>query len=230
MQIHIIFARAGRRSARHVRWRLRLQRREPLDISISGTILAIGAISLAVKQLNLGIDLTSGAKVTASLAKPASVDDVRNALEKANISNASSAEVQSVTNDKLGPNAVEIQEKIPDTAGQREGKSALDDAFGLRGGEQGFQSTTVGPTFGAQVARSAVIAIIFSLLVIGLCRDPFRGQVRDPGDHRAAPRHPDDRGGLFADRPGGDERNGSGLPDHPRLLDVRHRDRLRPDS
>ena len=45
-------------------------------------------------------------------------------------------------------------------------KRALDDAFGLRGGEQGFQSTTVGPTFGAQVARSAVIAIIFSLLVI----------------------------------------------------------------
>jgi SecD/SecF fusion protein len=42
----------------------------------------------------------------------------------------------------------------------------LRDSFGLRGGNQGFQSTTVGPTFGAQVARSAVVAIIFSLLVI----------------------------------------------------------------
>jgi SecD/SecF fusion protein len=45
-------------------------------------------------------------------------------------------------------------------------KTAIDDSFGLRGGDQGFQSTTVGPTFGAQVARSALVAIIFSLLVI----------------------------------------------------------------
>ena len=38
--------------------------------------------------------------------------------------------------------------------------------FGLKGGENGFNTTTVGPTFGAQVAKSAVIAIVFSLLVI----------------------------------------------------------------
>ena len=75
-------------------------------------------------------------------------------------------QIQSVTNDKLGPNVVEIQGKIP--IGQVNGtlKQALSRSFGFRGGEEGFQSTTVGPTFGAQVARSAVIAIIFSLLVI----------------------------------------------------------------
>jgi SecD/SecF fusion protein len=134
--------------------------------SMSGTILAIGAISLATQQLNLGIDFTSGANVTASLQRAATVDDVRNALEKANIKNASSAEIQSVTNDKLGPNAFEIQGKIP--VGQVNGtlKNALDESFGLRGGDNGFQSTTVGPTFGAEVARSAVTAIVFSLLVI----------------------------------------------------------------
>src|SRR5204862_1713116 len=38
--------------------------------------------------------------------------------------------------------------------------------FGLAKGSESFSSTSVGPTFGAQVARSAVIAIIFSLLVI----------------------------------------------------------------
>jgi SecD/SecF fusion protein len=134
--------------------------------SMSGTILAVGAISLATQQLNLGIDFTSGANVTASLQRAATVDDVRNALEKANIKNASSAEIQSVTNDKLGPNAFEIQGKIP--VGQVNGtlKNALDQSFGLRGGDNGFQSTTVGPTFGAEVARSAVTAIVFSLLVI----------------------------------------------------------------
>jgi SecD/SecF fusion protein len=133
---------------------------------MSGTILAIGAVSLATKQLNLGIDFTSGAKVTASLQKPASVDQVRSALEKANVHNASSAEIQTVTNPKLGSNVIEIQGKIP--VGQVNGtvKNALSSSFGLRGGTQGFQSTSVGPTFGAQVARSALIAIVFSLLVI----------------------------------------------------------------
>ena len=78
-----------------------------------GCILTIGAISFAVNQLNLGIDFTSGAKITASLQKPATVDQVRNALEKAGVDNASSAEIQSVDNPKLGQNVVEIQGKIP---------------------------------------------------------------------------------------------------------------------
>jgi SecD/SecF fusion protein len=44
----------------------------------------------------------------------------------------------------------------------------LEDAFGIEGADEagGFDSTTIGPTFGEQIARSAVIAIIFSLLVI----------------------------------------------------------------
>jgi SecD/SecF fusion protein len=149
-----------------VRWHFDFSGASRWFFSMSGTILAIGAISLATQQLNLGIDFTSGANVTASLQRAATVDDVRNALEKANIKNASSAEIQSVTNDKLGPNAIEIQGKIP--VGQVNGtlKNALDQSFGLRGGDNGFQSTTVGPTFGAEVARSAVTAIVFSLLVI----------------------------------------------------------------
>jgi SecD/SecF fusion protein len=133
---------------------------------MSGTILVIGAISLATNQLNLGIDFTSGAKVTASLVKPASVDQVRSALENANVDNASSAEVQSVDNPKLGQNVIEIQGKIPVNQVNTTVKQTLDKSFGLKGGENGFNGTTVGPTFGAQVAKSAVIAIVFSLLVI----------------------------------------------------------------
>jgi SecD/SecF fusion protein len=152
--------------AQRVRWHFDFSGASRWFFSMSGTILAIGAISMATKQLNLGIDFTSGAKVTASLQQAASVDDVRNALQKANVTNASSAEIQSVTNDKLGPNLIEIQGKIP--VGQVNGtvKNTLEQSFGLHGGENGFQSSSVGPTFGAQVARSAVIAIIFSLLVI----------------------------------------------------------------
>ncbi|MEK6327598.1 MAG: protein translocase subunit SecD [Actinomycetota bacterium] len=149
-----------------VRWNFDFSGASRWFFSISGVILAIGAISLATKQLNLGIDFTSGAKVTASLQQEASVDDVRTALTDANVTNASSAEIQTVENPKLGSNVIEIQGKIPVDEVNGSVRDALEQGFGLRGGSDGFNSQSVGPTFGAQVARSAVIAIVFSLLVI----------------------------------------------------------------
>jgi len=149
-----------------VRWHFDFSAASRWFFSMSGCILAIGAISMATKQLNLGIDFTSGAKITASLAEPASVDDVRSALENAKIENASSAEIQTVDNPKLGENVIEIQGKLPIDQVNSTVKNTLDGDFGLRGGEDAYSSESVGPTFGAQVARSAVIAIIFSLLVI----------------------------------------------------------------
>src|SRR5215211_5297517 len=159
-------ARALGAGKQRVRWHFDFSAASRWFFSMSGCILAIGAISMATKQLNLGIDFTSGAKVTASLDKPASVDAVRNALEKAGVDNASSAEIQSVDNPKLGKNVIEIQGKIPVKQVNTTVKNTLDKSFGLHSGEEGFNGTTVGPTFGAQIARSAVIAIIFSLLVI----------------------------------------------------------------
>src|SRR3954454_6427703 len=149
-----------------VRWHFDFSGASRWFFTMSGLILTIGAISLATNQLNLGIDFTSGAKITASLSKPASVDDVRSALENANIENASSAEIQTVDNPKLGENVIEIQGKLPLKQVNSTLQNTLEQNFGLQGGADAFSSTSVGPTFGAQVARSAVIAIIFSLLVI----------------------------------------------------------------
>ncbi|HKH13901.1 MAG TPA: protein translocase subunit SecD [Solirubrobacterales bacterium] len=159
-------ARALGAGKQRVRWHFDFSAASRWFFSMSGCILAIGAIAMATKQLNLGIDFTSGAKVTASLDKPASVDAVRDALEKAGVDNASSAEIQSIDNPKLGKNVIEIQGKIPVNQVNTTVKNTLEKTFGLHSGEEGFNGTTVGPTFGAQIARSAVIAIIFSLLVI----------------------------------------------------------------
>ena len=222
----------GRRRAAASRWHFDFTGASKWFFSISGAILAIGAISLATKQLNLGIDFTSGAKVTASLQKAATVDEVRNALdERRTSSNASSAEIQAVTERQArARTSFEIQGKIP--VGQVNGtvKNALDDrASACAAASKGFQSTTVGPTFGAQVARSAVIAIIFSLLVISAyVAIRFEAKYAVPviiallHDILITARR------LLADGPGGDERHRRRLPDHPRLLDVRHDDRLRP--
>ncbi len=219
-----------------VRWRFDFSGASRWFFSMSGMILAIGAISLATKQLNLGIDFTSGAKVTASFQRAASVDDVRSALEKANVTNASSAEIQTVTNDKLGPNVIEIQGKIP--LGEVNGTPTQPpDPEAGAGAELRLPRRGAGipehlgrahlrrPGGAQRGDRDHLLAAGD----LGLRRDPVRAQVRGPGDHRPLPRHPDHRRGLLAHRAGGDQRHGGRLPDHPRLLDVRHGDRLRPD-
>ena len=45
---------------------------------------------------------------------------------------------------EFGENVIQIQGKIPADQAQEVGP-ALDDAFGLEGGEQGIQTTSVGP-------------------------------------------------------------------------------------
>jgi SecD/SecF fusion protein len=132
--------------------------------SISGAILALGAIAFSTKQLNLGIDFESGTKIQASLAEEATVDDIRTSLTDANIEGAETAKIQETENPDFGENVVQIQAKFP-TEQAAEVRTVLEDSFGLAG-EQGFQNTTIGPTFGEQIARSAIIAIIFSMLVI----------------------------------------------------------------
>ena len=151
-----------------VRWNFDFTGASKWFFSFSGTILLVGAISLAVNQLNLGIDFQSGAKVTASLQKSASVDQVRSSLTDANVPDASQVEIQEVTNDQLGPNVFQIQGKLSSDEVNGPLKSALQRDFGLQGGENGFNAQVVGPTFGAQVERTALIAIVFSLIVISL--------------------------------------------------------------
>jgi len=45
-------------------------------------------------------------------------------------------------------------------------RQTLDDEFGVAAGD--FSSTSIGPTFGEQIARTALIAVIASLLLIAI--------------------------------------------------------------
>ena len=133
--------------------------------SASGLILAIGAIAFADKQLNLGIDFESGTRIQVALAEPASVDEVREALIDGGIEGADTAKIQETDNPEFGANVYQIQAQIPPDQTSDVGP-LIDETFGLEGGEAGVDSQSIGPTFGEQIARSALIAIIFSLLVI----------------------------------------------------------------
>ena len=200
--------------------------------SISGVILAIGAIAFATKQLNLGIDFESGTRIT---VEPRGAGRRPRRCARRSSTPTSTAptaaeiqETESTEGSDFGDNVLQIQAKIPpDQIG--DAQEALDEEFGLEGGSEGFDSQSIGPTFGEQVARSAMIAIIFSLLVISAyVAIRFEAKYAVPvlialvHDILITARR------LRAGRAGGDERDGRGLPDHPRLLDVRHGDRARP--
>jgi SecD/SecF fusion protein len=143
-----------------VRWHFDFSSASKYFFTLSGVILLIGAVSFASKQLNLGIDFEGGSRITAGLQKPATVDDVRSTVESAGIDDA---EITKATNEELGTNVFQIDSKASPEEVQGV-QPALQSQYGIV--PNGFNATTVGPTFGEQVARSAVYAIVFSLLVI----------------------------------------------------------------
>jgi SecD/SecF fusion protein len=129
--------------------------------TLSGVILLIGAIALSTKELNFGIDFKSGTRITAALEKPTDETEVHETLENAGVANA---EVQQVTVPHFGSNVFQIESAQLQPGKVHQTERALQDSYGIE--KEGFESTSVGPTFGNQVAESAVKALIFSLLVI----------------------------------------------------------------
>jgi SecD/SecF fusion protein len=130
--------------------------------SMSGCILLIGALAIGGKGLNLGIDFTSGTRITASVANPATQKEVQSILGKLG---ASDAQVQQVSNKSLGKYVFQISASNKDLPPKAVG--TLETDLGSRfGAIKSFDQTSVGPTFGKTVANSAIEAIIASLLVI----------------------------------------------------------------
>jgi SecD/SecF fusion protein len=144
-----------------IRWHFDFMGASRWFFSMSGVILLVGAFALATKQLNLGIDFKSGTRVEVALKKSTDEEGVRGVLEGAGISGA---EVQRESNPGLGANAFLIQSKTLQPSQISEMQKELESEFGIEA--DGFDSTSVGPTFGSTVANSARNALIFSLLII----------------------------------------------------------------
>ncbi len=144
-----------------IRWHFDFMGASRWFFTLSGCILIVGALALATKQLNLGIDFKSGTRVEVALTKQTDEEGVREAVTNAGLSGG---EVQKVTNPGLGDNAYLIQSKTLEPSQINKLQKQLDREFGIQA--DGFNSTSVGPTFGTTVANSARNALIFSLLVI----------------------------------------------------------------
>ena len=153
--------RARRGSGKGMRWHFDFMGASRWFFTVSGVILLVGALSLATKQLNFGIDFKSGTRVKVALVKPTDEEGVRGALDSIGVSGE---EIQQVSDPVFGDNVFQIQTRELGPSRVKDAKAALAAKFGIA--KNGFESTSVGPTFGQQVASSALKALIFSLLVI----------------------------------------------------------------
>ncbi len=145
-----------------MRWHFDFMGASRWFFSMSGAILIVGALALATEQLNFGIDFESGTRIKVALVKPTDEEGVRDTLGAAGVDGE---EIQQVSDPVLGDNVFQIQARQLGPDRVEKVQESLEAKYGVA--EDGFDSTSVGPTFGEQVASSALKALIFSLLVIG---------------------------------------------------------------
>ena len=130
--------------------------------AVSGTILLICALAIAISGLNFGIDFKGGTRITAPLEEAASVDQVRDALAPVGLADA---EIQTIDNPDLGQNVVQISAEELEPAQVDQVENALQQEFGFADDPS---TESIGASFGQSVAQSAIYAIIASLIVVSI--------------------------------------------------------------
>jgi SecD/SecF fusion protein len=130
--------------------------------SMSGVILLVCAIAMAVQGLNFGIDFEGGTRIVAPLERSATIEQVRDVMVDQGLGDA---EVQTISNEDLGKNVVQISTHELGDNGVEGVTDALRNEFGLADNPSTQQ---IGASFGQSVARSAIYAIIASLIVISI--------------------------------------------------------------
>lgn len=143
------------------RWKFDFMGNAKKLFALSAAILTVGALALTLNGLNFGIDFESGTRIEVSVKDPVSTEGLRQVVAPVGLGDA---KIQKVDNPALGGQVFQIRSGTLRPEGIVAVKDRIDKELGL--GSGGFSSTSVGPTFGQSVVRSAGLALLFSLLLI----------------------------------------------------------------
>lgn len=131
--------------------------------TVSAFVIAAGLAAIAIRGINFGIDFKGGTVMDLVLNKPASVQDVRGILDKLGLAN-SSVQVVGVTSIQAKGKEVLIRTRQLDPTEQAKVGAAIAKAYRLDEAKSSIQ--TVGPGWGENVTRGALLALGASLLAI----------------------------------------------------------------
>jgi SecD/SecF fusion protein len=148
---------------REITWKMDFVGRWKLWLAISFIPMVIGAAWIGVKGLELGLDFESGTRISSTFDQQPSEDAMRALFRDAGFADA---KVQATTENIDGTEVVGFQVQTRDLQPSElsEVRRALDAEFGIN--EETFQVETVGPTFGEQIIRNAIWAVILSFIVL----------------------------------------------------------------
>jgi SecD/SecF fusion protein len=155
----------GASPQQHGRWlQIDFMRRRYLWFAISGAVVAIAIAALGIRGLNLGIDFKGGTQVTFKTPQPVSLSDVRN---QAKLIGQGDAVIQG-RGKTFGSDKYESFQMRMKSLTEANTTKLGDDLKGKYGQNLSLSVKNVSASFGRQIARGAIIAIIVSLLLIVL--------------------------------------------------------------
>ena len=129
----------------------------------SGIVVLLSLVGLGVRQINLSIDFTGGPQLIYDNPAGATVDEIRTTLA-AEPYLREGAEIQAVGSDRVSVRTTSLTDLTPD-----ERTALITDLAEQAGVEpEAISQQVVGPTWGAQISRQALLGLIVVLLAITL--------------------------------------------------------------
>ncbi len=140
----------------------RFMERRNLWFLISGGVIALSIVGLAVRGLNLSIDFEGGSQIAYDNVNNVSVQDIQSVLAQYGL--GANSEVQVV-----GGNQVSIRTQSLTTLSDTQ-RTQLVDQLAQQAGVNAsdINRTDVGPTFGSEISKKAIQGLIVVLIAITL--------------------------------------------------------------
>ncbi|MEE8492095.1 MAG: protein translocase subunit SecF [Acidimicrobiia bacterium] len=133
--------------------------RKRIGFIISAVLLTVSVVSLVTLKLNLGVDFEGGTVIEVENPADASVPDIRDVLRDFGLE---SATIQLTSGG--GASGVRVETVVIEPAQESLVVAAIAAAAGVDSNDASV--TSVGPSFGREVTRSAVKALVIFLLVV----------------------------------------------------------------